>query len=166
MDRYYKIDFDAWYDTEERVLWMIDDPIAEREDAWNWWQIFDDHGAIITEYWWWGVWMPSWRHRCIGTEPQGLEVVEEGLTHTLDVGKLVQRINAPHHTTFYIYHRQEGTRGSQMRSLGDHRVPDLKSPRWDYFTPPPSSFRTRRVVSNRDDRSVSEVAKLRNPCLR
>ena len=35
MERYYKIDFDAWYDTEERLLWRIDDPIAEREDAWN-----------------------------------------------------------------------------------------------------------------------------------
>ena len=151
--RFFKTDIASWYDSEQRQLWMINDPIAEREDAWNLWYVFDVCGFLITDYRWWGVWMPHLRSRCYGTEPQGLEVVEEGRTYDLDVDELQDRINAHHPTTFYIYYQQDGTRGSHMKSLGDHMVPDLTSPRWDYFTPPPSFFRTRRAVSNRDDRS-------------
>ena len=106
-----------------------------------------------------GVWMPHLRGRCDGNEPQGLEVVEEGRTYDLDVDDLQDRINAHHPTTFYIYYQQDGTRGSHMRDLGGHSVPDLTSPRWDYFTPPPSFFRTRRAVN----RSPLAVHKLRNP---
>ena len=93
-------------------------------------------------------------------------IVEEGRTHRLDVHELRDRINDHSPSTYYIYHQQDGTRVSHLLNLGDHFVPDLTSPRWDYFTPPPSSFRIRRVVSNRDDRSVFEVLKLRNPYLR
>ena len=167
MERYYKIDRDAWYDTEERVLWRIDDPIAEREDAWNRWQIFDDHGTLMHEYWWWGVWMPSWRHlHCSNDGFDGLELVEEGRTIRVDVHELRDLINENSPSTYYIYHQQDGTRVSHLLNLGGHFVPDLTSPRWDYFTPPPSFFRTRRAVSNRDDRSPTAVHRLRNRGLR
>ena len=106
--------------------------------------------------------MPHMTNRCWGTEPQGLEVVEEGRTYDLDVDELQDRINAHHPTTFYIYYQQDGTRGSHMKSLGDHMVPDLTSPRWDNFTPWPRSFRSRRVVSNRDDRSYFAVHPIRS----
>ena len=146
------------------MLWRIDDPIAEREDAWNWWQIFDDHGTLMHEYWWWGGWMPSWRHRdCSNDGFDGLELVEEGRTHRLDVHELRDRINDHSPSTYYIYYQQDGTRVSHMLNLGDHFVPNLESPRWDSFTPPPSFFRTRRAVSNRDDRSPLAVHKLRYP---
>ena len=90
------------------------------------------------------------------------EIVEEGRTYDLDVDELQDRINLHNPTLFYIYYQQDGTRGSHMKSLGDHMVPDLTSPRWDNFTPPPRSFRSRRVVSNRDDRCYFTVHPIRS----
>ena len=58
-ERFFKTDIASWYDSEQRQLWMINDPIAEREDAWNLWYVFDVYGFLITDYRWWGMWMPS-----------------------------------------------------------------------------------------------------------
>ena len=160
--RFYKTDIASWYDSEQRQLWMIDDPIAEREDAWNLWYVFDVYGFLITDYRWWGVWNPDTRHILCGTEPPPTEIVEEGRTYDLDVDELQDRINLHNPTLFYIYYQQDGTRGSHMKSLGDHTVPDLTSPRWDNFTPRPRSFRSRRVVSNRDDRAYFAVHPIRS----
>ena len=54
--RFHRVDWEAWYDMEARVLWLFDDPFDELEYGWNLWYVYNDHCALTGTYWWWGRW--------------------------------------------------------------------------------------------------------------
>ena len=103
--RFHNVDWDSWYDSEVRVLWLIDDPYSERADDWNLWSIYDDHCVLTGTYWWWGLWAPP-NYTFFGPYPFNLEVVEEGSSRPLDPDELLVRIRAREEpTTFCRAHR-------------------------------------------------------------
>ena len=52
--RYHWVYEDVCYDVQDRLTWVFDPDSDEKEEAWNYWTIWDDHCSHVGNYSWWG----------------------------------------------------------------------------------------------------------------
>ena len=69
----------------------------ERQNDWNHWEVFDNHGDFKGYYWWWGLWDPETPRPDIDWDPywgNGPDQYARGIA----IERLLERIRISEYT--------------------------------------------------------------------
>ena len=91
--RYHWVYEDVCYDVQDRLTWVFDPDSDEKEEAWNYWTIWDDHCSHAGNYSWWGIWASPDSNLAFYDDP-GLTLTKEGQTVAFEINEHVERLLA------------------------------------------------------------------------